>query len=354
MRALGLRVEALVFLAAAGGGAFGHDGRPVLRGPEPRPNQADLPTLVVLPDTQYYASTYPELFSAQTRWLVEQRAARRLAAVVHLGDIVDSAKDVAQWKVAATCMHALDDRVPYVIVPGNHDCDANRVGPIDDYFAPRMMPWISGTMIPGKIENNYALLDIGPQRWLILGLEFGPRDAVVAWAKGILKAYARVPAILVTHAFLYEDGTRYGMSAPGLADAQASGQRFSPEAFGYTRQEGINDGEQLWEKLIVPNPNVRLVLCGHDNGVARLSTFRPDGTLVHQVLSDYQWLYQGTSDYKGGSGYLRLLQFDYGKQEIRVQTYSPYLRKFLTDDANQFSLSLDLTGPDRIAVGRRR
>jgi hypothetical protein len=54
-------------------------------------------------------------------------------------------------------------------------------------------------------------------------------------------------------------------------------------------------------------------------------------------LSDYQWL-----DDSGGSGYLRVLQFDYGQKQIRVQTYSPYLDQFMTDDANQFTLSLDL------------
>jgi len=44
----------------------------------------------------------------------------------------------------------------------------------------------------------------------------------------------------------------------------------------------------------------------------------------------------------GGSGYLRLLEFDYRKKEIRVRTYSPYLNRYITDDTNQFTLSLDL------------
>jgi len=37
-----------------------------------------------------------------------------------------------------------------------------------------------------------------------------------------------------------------------------------------------------------------------------------------------------------------VLEFDYDKKEIRVQTYSPYLDEFMTDDANQFTLSLEL------------
>jgi 3',5'-cyclic AMP phosphodiesterase CpdA len=296
----------------------------------------------VLPDTQYYASSFPEIFADQTRWIVDQKERFNIAVALHLGDVVDTANDKAQWQTADSSMRIMDGHVPYIIVPGNHDTDANRVGLIDNYFAPATMPWVAGTMIEGKIENSFTLVDIGAQQWLILGLEFGPRDSVLAWADRILKKYPTLPTILVTHAYLYEDGSRYGMSAPGLADPQPTGQRFAPEAFGYTRGEGINDGEHIWRKLIVPNHNVRLVLCGHDNGVAQLSTFRPDGSLVHQVLSDYQWLYQGTADYAGGSGYLRLFEFDYRRKEIRVRTYSPYLNRYMTDDANQFTLSLDL------------
>ena len=152
-------------------------------------------------------------------------------------------------------MRQLDGLVPYVLVPGNHDTDATRNGLIDSYFTPATMPWITGTMADGQIENNFTLVDIGPQKWLVLGLEFGPRDAVMTWADAVLKAYPNLPAIIVTHAYLYEEGSRYGMAEPGLADRQPPGQRFAPEAFGYTRSEGINDGEQIWRKLATA-PNV--------------------------------------------------------------------------------------------------
>jgi hypothetical protein len=299
-------------------------------------------TVVVLPDTQYYASSFPDIFAAQTRWVVEQKSARGIAAVLHVGDLVDVATDKAQWTVANSSMRVLDGLVPYVLVPGNHDTDANRVGLIDNYFAPTTMPWISGTMNAGQIENNYALVDIGPQKWLVLGLEFGPRDAVLTWADGVLKAHPTLPAIIVTHAYLYGDGTRYNIAVSGLDSTQPNFQWFIPQWYGYTSAQGINDGEEIWQKLIVPNPNVRLVFCGHDNGAKRLTSLRPDGSRVHQMLSDYQWLYGGTADDRGGSGFLRVLEFDYDKKEIRVQTYSPYLDEFMTDDANQFTLSLEL------------
>ena len=301
-------------------------------------------TVVVLPDTQYYSSSHPEIFAAQTRWIVEQKSARNIAVALHVGDIVDGANDPAQWTVANSSLRLMDGLVPYVLVPGNHDTDggnrdfeARRQGPIDSYFSPDTMGWITNTMTAGQIESNYALVDIGPQQWLVLGLEFGPRDAVITWADGVLKAFPTKPAIIVPHAYLYRDGTRYDVAKSGLDPSQPNFQNFIPQWYNFTPKEGSNDGEEIWQKLIVPNPNVRLVFCGHDSAAARLTSLRPDGSRVHQMLSDYQWL-----DDSGGSGYLRVLEFDYGQKQIRVQTYSPYLDQFMTDDANQFTLSLEL------------
>jgi hypothetical protein len=295
-------------------------------------------TLVILPDTQYYAAAYPDVFDLQTSWVVAQKTALNIAAVLHVGDIVDSDIEV-QWTVANPAMRLLDNVVPYVVVPGNHDYGSiNRASLIDNYFAPASMPWVTGTMEAGQIENNYSLVDIGPQKWLVLGIEFGPRDAVVDWAKVVLRTYAQYPAILLTHAYLYSDGTRYDINVGGTDPNKSNYQYWSPYYYAFTPNEGINDGEQLWQKLVLPNSNVRLVFCGHQTGAARLTSTRPDGTTVHQMLSDYQWL-EGQNF---GFGYMRVVQLDYDKKTIQVQTYSPYLNQYLEDDLNKFTLDLNL------------
>jgi hypothetical protein len=283
-------------------------------------------TVVVLPDTQYYARDYPQTFAAQTNWIIAQKPARKITAVLHVGDIVDAPFVISQWNVAGSAMRILDGKLPYVVVPGNHDMGLDRATPIDDYFSPDSMPWITGTMTAGQIENNYALIDIGPRAWLVVGLEWGPRDATLVWANQVLKAYADRPAIILTHAYLDGgDGTRY----------QRPDQAFYP--IGYTPEQGMNDGEMIWQKLVVPNGNVRLVLCGH-YGIARQTSARPDGTLVHEIVSDYQW-FEGPEN---GFGYLRTMEFDYAQKEIRVQTYSPTRKSFLTEDMHQFTVSLEL------------
>src|SRR5438874_2049053 len=50
----------------------------------------DFFTIVVLPDTQYYTEVQwktEEYFKAQTRWIVEHRAAEHVAFVSHVGDL---------------------------------------------------------------------------------------------------------------------------------------------------------------------------------------------------------------------------------------------------------------------------
>ena len=290
--------------------------------------------VVAMPDTQFYSATYPAIFDAQTSWIAQQGNAGTLAFVLHEGDIVDSDVD-AQWSPAAASMHQLDGLVPYVLSAGNHDYlgngwSASRITLIDTYFPVSTFAtqsWFKGTFEPSHIENNYELFDIpGAGQWLILSLEFGPRDAVLAWADAIAKRYASTPAIVVTHAYLYEDGTRYDHKSPRV-------QKWNPHSYPIDMVPGdVNDGEEIWQKLILGNSNIQFVFCGHvvDRGVGRLLSVRPDGTTVVQILANYQMLTEG------GAGYLRVMQFSPASRWVHVQTYSPYLGLYKTDSDNDF------------------
>jgi hypothetical protein len=93
----------------------------------------------------------------------------------------------------------------------------------------------------------------------------------------------------------------------------------------------------MYQKLVLPNSNVKMVVCGHMTGYARRTDTRPDGTTVHQMLSDHQWIRNSNNGY----GYLRVIRLDYVSKKINVQSYSPNENAYLTDDANQFSLDLN-------------
>ena len=293
-------------------------------------------TIVVLPDTQYYAAEHPEILAAQADWIVRRRAAERIAFVVHEGDIVD-ADEPRQWEAAARSLHELDGVVPYVLSAGNHDYRragrvVSRDGSMSLYFPPAgfaARPWFRGTFEPGRIEDSYEIVDAPGGPWLVLSLEFGARDAVLAWADAIAKRHATLPAIVVTHAYLDSDGTRYDHVA--RAD-----QPWNPHHYLTDTHAGdVNDGEEIWRKLVARNDNIRFVLCGHDlsDGVGRLTSVRGDGTKVHQLLANYQ------TGALGGEGFLRLMRFFPEEQRVVVQTYSPYADRFKTDPENEFTLT---------------
>jgi hypothetical protein len=316
----------------AGTGDGGSDALP----PPPAPY-----SVVILPDTQYYASNFPDIFDAQTDWIVDNRAAGNITFVLTEGDIVDSdAPD--QWTRAFHSLHMLDGVIPYVVAAGNHDYAgggwvSDRSTMINDYFPPSTFapyPWFKGTFEPGRIENNYTLFDLpgGAGQWLVLSLEFGPRDEVIAWADAIVKQHPTTPTMVVTHAYLYSDNHRYDNVAYG------DDQLWSPYDYpiGYDGPPGaVNDGEQMWQKLVRPNSNIRFVFSGHvlNDGVGRLTSTRDDGTTVHQLLADYQ-VYAN-----GGDGFLRVLQFFPADSLVHVRTFSPYTNAWMADADNDFLLS---------------
>ena len=303
----------------------------------PHPAPASF-TIVALPDTQYYAAAHPQILAAQADWILSRAHDDHIAAVVHEGDVVD-ADEPRQWRAAARSLHQLDGVVPWVLSAGNHDYRRNgpvisRDSEISRYFPPAGFArngWFGGTFEPGRIENNFAIVDAPGGCWLILSLEFGPRDAVLAWADRIAKRYATLPAIVVTHAYLYSDGTRYDhLNRPD--------QLWNPHVYldGRGAPDGqVNDGEEIWRKLIVRNDNILFVLCGHDlaDGVAELTSARPDGTLVHQVLANYQ------TGKLGGEGFLRVMRFFPAERRVTIRTYSPYVDRFKTDADNEFNLT---------------
>lgn len=299
-------------------------------------------SVVVLPDTQYYAAAFPDIFESQARWIVDVREAQNVAFVLHEGDLVDS-DTPEQWQVASRALHKLDGLVPYVLAAGNHDYAnlADRMGMMNAYFPPTVLaqaPTFGGTFEEGHSENSFSLVPAGGETWLLLTLEFGPRDEALRWADGVLKGHAGSPAILVTHAYLFGDA-RY--------DHTRVAQPWNPHEYIMAGQPGssINDGEEIWSKLVLPNSNVKLVLSGHviSPSVGRLTSTRPDGTRVHQLLANYQSCAYPCETLdgvrvNGGNGFLRLLRFDPAARMISVTTYSPYLDELKRDPGNEFQL----------------
>lgn len=288
-------------------------------------------TFVLLPDTQRYSQDFPETFCNQTRWIVENRAVRNIAFVLHEGDIVNR-DDPRQWKNAQRAITILDGKVPYALAPGNHDYSnvTARVTLMNNYFPVKQLrkaKTFGGTFEPNRIESSYHLFAAGGRKWVAIALETFPRDEAVQWADKILKRYRKRLGIVVTHAYLYHDNTRYDYKT-------RPDQMWSPHGKGGPARETCNDGEELWQKLVAPNPNVAFVFCGHvlGDGAGRLTSIAEQGNRVHQILLNCQ------SWPGGGSGYLGLVEFLPDGKTIQFKTYSTTLDKYMTDDDHQFTL----------------
>ena len=78
-------------------------------------------TIVVLPDTQGYSQDYPWIFNNQTQWIADNVESQNIIFVTQLGDLVNIPYDLTQWENANQSMSTLDGKVPWAVLPGNHD-----------------------------------------------------------------------------------------------------------------------------------------------------------------------------------------------------------------------------------------
>jgi hypothetical protein len=158
----------------------------------------------------------------------------------------------------------------------------------------------------GNNYNNYELFSAGGMDFIVVHLQYNPNQGVYDWASAVLSHYSDRIAILTMHEYL-------DTSANILVPA-------------------------IWDQVIVPNNNVRFVLCGHKHGEAyRVDT--EDGREVHQILADYQSL----TPY-GGNGFLRIMRFAPSENLVYVETYSPYLDEYRTGSSSDFTITFDMSG----------
>ena len=292
-------------------------------------------TLVLLPDTQVYSQRYPGLYLAQTGWIVQNRDKQNIKYVLHLGDITNN-NTVREWENARAAMTLMDGEVPYAFCPGNHDYGPSgnastretRMNEYLPYGTYTEWPTFGGAMEPGKMDNTYHFFEAGGHQWIIVALEWAPRDETVAWANGLMARYRDHKGILITHAYMNNNDLRYDHT-----DTK-NPQDYNPHH--YSTPGSKNDGQQLWDKLVRKH-NFVFVFNGHvlGDGTGYMAAPNDQGMIVHQMLANYQMRQLG------GEAYMRLLEFLPGGRTVQVKTYSPLYDSYLPQPDQQFQLELD-------------
>jgi hypothetical protein len=292
-------------------------------------------SIVLLPDTQNYVcegcqfDPWPEVFVSQVQWIVDNRESLNVVYVDHLGDCVENGDTyLIEWQRATGAMYLLEDPtatglphgIPYSVDVGNHDQTPwgdpeGTTAYYNEFFGSAHFvgrPYYGGHFGDDN-DNHYSLFEGEGVGFIVVSLGHDFRDPVqyqdvLAWADSLLAAHSDRWAVVSCHGLLGRGAT----------------PQFSVQ------------GAAIYEAL-KHNPNLFLMVCGHENGAGRRADVY-DGRTVHTLRSDYS-LY-----FSEGAGFLRVLTFNPEEGTVEVRTYSPWLDSYKTDPDNQFLISWCSTG----------
>lgn len=295
-------------------------------------------TMILIPDPQSYTKfdANQPLFELQTAWVANSIESLNIKAALCTGDLVEQNEiripdgvngnqtSEEQWKAASRAFERLDNKLPYVICTGNHDYgyekSENRLCHFPDYFPSERNSCWRKTLVEVGLDSKgvptleNAVYEFITDTWgkiLVLSLEFAPRDEAIEWAKKVIEKdkYANHKVILLTHSFLDYKGERFIKEDYKLAPA--------------------NYAEAVWQKLVYPSKNIKLVVCGHECNITDNEhnvSFRTDknkyGKNIPQMMfnaqtADGQWFGNG------GDCWLRIMEFMPNGKTIKIKTFSP-------------------------------
>ena len=256
--------------------------------PVPSPTPAPTPfSLYWISDTQVYAYRYPQVFNKVFAYVANACTEQNALGVLMTGDIVDNRNTQRHWDNAKAAIGLIEGRLPLWCVAGNHDVGATKIdyGP---FLACGFCAADEGDQLYQDGVCWYDTFTAAGEEILLLGIGWQTDTAYLPWARTVLTDHPDLPAILLVHSFLTDKG---GLTAMG---------------------------KTLERELLSVCPNVKLVLCGHNDGSVRWEKAYEDGHRVNALMYNFQ------DDKKYGLGYLRILTFDPLDRSVRVTTYSPW------------------------------
>ncbi|MDR1516769.1 MAG: metallophosphoesterase [Dysgonamonadaceae bacterium] len=309
---------------------------------KPALSNPDSWSLILLPDPQSYIKfDYNQpIFELMTAWIARNAEPLRIGLTLCTGDLVEqnallvpngvggNQTGTQQWTAVSRAFNRLDGITPYILATGNHDFGIvsaeNRRTQYDKYFPAEKNP-LSQKMLraagtnadgePSLINAAYEFVSPQGQAYLVVVLEFAPRDETLEWAKKLVAQdkYAKHRVILLTHTY--------------ISHLKGNSKRIENEGY---KLSGPNWGEAVWQKLVQPSRNIGLVLCGHIAGPddwQQSCGYSTDknvaGKTVHQMMFDTQALGGGWNG-NGGDGWLRILEFLPDGKTVKVRTFSPF------------------------------
>ncbi len=293
-------------------------------------------TMVLFPDTQSYVKfkRNQPILDLMANWVLENKEELNIPLVLHVGDLVehnawanpdgDAANQTgkSQWESVANSMGKFDGKLPFIATTGNHDFGIKNVEnrntsfadyfPLDKILLTHSLLWevaVGEYGLPLLTNAIYEFASPDHRKFLIIVLEFAPREAYLKWAIDRVNdpKYEDHVAILLTHSYLNRDNEHIETESYPLEDK--------------------NYGKAVFEKLVKPSKNIQMVFSGHigapddpEGHVGYREDKNASGKTIHQMTFNAQALGGGWHG-NGGDGWLRMLEFQ--ENEVKVYTYSP-------------------------------
>jgi len=291
-------------------------------------------SIVIMPDTQYYSQNYPDTYIQQAEWVAEMSQRMNLVFLTHEGDIVQNAELSSEWDAADESMDIIENAgINYGAAIGNHDYlgspGVRNSSAFDQYFGPsrfQEMSTFGGSRLPDSVTDMYHILNVSEEEFLMLYIEYCPREASLNWAHQVVGNNSDKKVILTTHSYLDDEFDL--PSSPDLGSI--------PSAHCNNGNLGAY-GKKIWQDFARQHSNMFMILSGHfaqDDGTGYLASKGINGNPVHQIVTNYQTPVEP----QGGNGYLRIMTFNPDIEEIRIKSYSPVLDSYKTEPSQEFVL----------------
>ncbi len=307
---------------------------------------------VIIPDQQVMTYYYPETLTNMYEWIADQIEPENVQMILNLGDMTET-NSISDWTRAKAAYDIIAGKAPFMFVPGNHDYEGgggNQSSSRDSanmntYFPLSMfreMETYGGSYseamgLADDSSNTWQTLEVNGNKYLLVALEFGPRDSVLAWAGDVIAAHPDHQTIVFTHGYLGAEGEHL--------DGTISG---SPTKYNFVHSDTdpANDGDGVWDKLISKYENIVMVLSGHigvDNVVTN-TRIGDNGNEVKEFLIDGQSLDMDLE----GLGLVAMMNFSNGGQTVEFTYYSTGRGKYM-NAINQFTFNLPAPKKDYAA-----
>jgi hypothetical protein len=305
---------------------------------KPKLSNKDSWSVIMLPDPQSYvkfARNQP-IFDLMTSWIADNIDTLNIKMVVITGDLVEQNEminpappngdqtSLSQWRAVSGGFSKLDGKVPYVVCAGNHDYGYSNISVrrsnLGKYFTAdrnflnkkmirEVAPNAEG--VPTLENAAYEFSSPAGKKFLLISLEFAPRDTILAWAKTVSsqEKYKDHSVIILTHSYVNSKNEHIVKENYPVGDG--------------------NYGAAMFKKLVQPSRNIRMVLSGHicdadkpEEHVGFRTDLNAAGKKVQQMAFNAQALGGGWYG-NGGDGWLRILEFLPDGKTVNVKTFSP-------------------------------